>query len=170
MFSTLTFILNAFNTDVFFALQFCAMMFLAVLVCWTRSTFMSLMYSVLLFINATLVMFMLGFEFLAVVNIYVYVGALAVLFLFVIMLLDMPATSLRAYRRGWSVAGLSLALAILAGSTNLPVVSLVPCTESLSSVAQALYVRYADLLLLNSFILTVALFGALVLAQSFKTY
>ena len=58
------------------------------------------MYAVLLFINSSVVMLSMGFEFLALVNLLVYVGALAVLFLFVIMLLEIPATELRAYARG----------------------------------------------------------------------
>jgi len=130
-------------------------------------------------------MFMLGFEFLALVNMLVYVGALAVLFLFVIMLLEMPATELRAYSRGWS----SLALAGLAASRfvlNLSIqydgshggatwgvecgptlngMGFTPTFEALNFVGHALYIRYADLLILNSLVLTVALLGALVLAH-----
>jgi NADH:ubiquinone oxidoreductase subunit 6 (subunit J) len=60
---------------------------LSFMVTWTKNVFMSLMYSVMLFINATVVLLMLGFEFLALINMLVYVGALAVLFLFVIMLI-----------------------------------------------------------------------------------
>jgi NADH:ubiquinone oxidoreductase subunit 6 (subunit J) len=61
---------------------------------------MGLMFAVMLFINSSIVLLMLGFEFLALVNLLVYVGALAVLFLFVIMLLEIPSTELRAYNRG----------------------------------------------------------------------
>jgi len=61
---------------------------------------MALMFGVMLFVNASIVLLMLGFEFLALINMLVYVGALAVLFLFVIMLLEIPSTELRAYHRG----------------------------------------------------------------------
>ena len=61
---------------------------------------MGLMFAVMLFINSSIVLLMLGFEFLSLVNLLVYVGALAVLFLFVIMLLEIPSTELRAYKRG----------------------------------------------------------------------
>jgi NADH:ubiquinone oxidoreductase subunit 6 (subunit J) len=151
--------------------------FLSLCVCWTRSPFMSLMYSVLLFINATFVLLLLGFQFLALVNLLVYVGALAVLFLFVIMLLEIPATELRAFHRGWSVLGLLGALAsrvvllpwplegVGAQSWALPSWSL-PCGfEALSVLGHGLFLRYADLLMLNSLVLTVALFGALALAH-----
>jgi len=140
---------------------------LSIVVTWTRSAIMALLYSVMLFINVSFVYLMLGFEFIALVNLYVYVGALAVLFLFVILLLEMPASALWAYRRGWSALCLAAVVAsiYLPGSPSLPPVTLVANMESICSVGHALYVRYADLLILNSFVLTVALFGALVLAH-----
>jgi NADH:ubiquinone oxidoreductase subunit 6 (subunit J) len=145
-------------------------------VSWTRSPFMALMYSVMLFINASFVLMMLGFEFMALVNLLVYVGALAVLFLFVIMLLEIPATELRAYGRGWSTMGLAV-LALMAfgpyvtnlystGITNRinygtgNIITGVANSESISTLGHALYLYYADLLILNSLVLTIALFGA----------
>lgn len=143
--------------------------FLAILVTWTKNVFMSLMYSVMLFINATVVLLCLGFEFLALVNMLVYVGALAVLFLFVIMLLEVPTTELRAYYRGYSVLALLGALAcrlfvgtsVFVESFQTPLFN--PTLESISAIGYAFYIRYADVLILNSLVLTIALFGALVL-------
>jgi NADH:ubiquinone oxidoreductase subunit 6 (subunit J) len=143
---------------------------LAIGVSWTRSPFMALMYSVILFINASFVIMMLGFEFMALVNLLVYVGALAVLFLFVIMLLEIPATELRAYGRGWSTMGIFV-LAIMAlgpyssglsfnGGYGRTVVTGVANAESISTLGHALYLHFADLLILNSLVLTIALFGA----------
>ena len=144
---------------------------LSVCVVWTRSPFMSLMFAVMLFINASLVLLMLGFEFLALINVLVYVGALAVLFLFVIMLLEIPTTELRAYYRGWSTLALFgvLASRLFQGVSvqpNLQICNFVPTLESITAVGHAFYIRYADLLILNSLVLTVALFGALVLAHT----
>jgi NADH:ubiquinone oxidoreductase subunit 6 (subunit J) len=179
----------------------CHCALLAICVSWTRSPFMALMFAVMLFINASICLLMLGFEFLALVNILVYVGALAVLFLFVIMLLEIPSTELRAYNRGWSALALFGFLGITktlfsssfssgaAGETGLAsflwtgistdesidlyghgafgsIAGLVPTLESLTYVGHAFYVTYADLLILNSLILTIALFGALVLAHT----
>lgn len=144
---------------------------LAIGVSWTRSPFMALMYSVLLFINASFVLMMLGFEFMALVNLLVYVGALAVLFLFVIMLLEIPATELRAYGRGWSTMGV-LVFIIMSfgpyisgsftggGAINRMIVTGVSNAESISTLGHALYLYFADILILNSLVLTVALFGA----------
>lgn len=155
---------------------------LAISVSWTRSPFMALMFAVMLFINASVVLLMLGFEFIALVNMLVYVGALAVLFLFVIMLLEIPSAELRAYHRGWSAIALFGFLGItkgffsdfgnlLTGSVEMktPIMSVagfIPTLESLTYVGHAFYVRYADVLILNSLVLTVALFGALVLAHT----
>ena len=148
--------------------------FLSVMVSLTRNVFMSLMYSIILFVNACAVLLSLGFEFLALVNVLVYVGALAVLFLFVIMLLEIPTTELRAYYRGYSVLAmlgfLSIRLFFISdlfnmNSTNNTVFSFVPTLESISSVGYAFYITYTDVLVLNSLILTIALFGALVLAH-----
>lgn len=176
---------------------------LAISVSWTRSPFMALMFAVLLFVNSSVVLLMLGFEFLALVNMLVYVGALAVLFLFVIMLLEIPSSELRAYNRGYSalalfgilgitktlfsnlgasftglssytnnVAGLSEASSsseavdLFSHGSFGTIAGFIPTLESLTYVGHAFYVRYADLLILNSLILTIALFGALVLAHT----
>ena len=144
---------------------------LSICVIWTRSPFMSLMFSVMLFINASIVLLMLGFEFLALVNMLVYVGALAVLFLFVIMLLQIPTTELRAYYRGYSTLAVFGVLACrifqpVSVQPSLQICNFVPTLESITAVGHAFYIRYADLLILNSLVLTVALFGALVLAHT----
>jgi len=149
------------------AIFLCAL--LSIAVAYTKSPFMSLMYSVMLFINSSFVLMLLGFEFLALVNLLVYVGALAVLFLFVIMLLEIPATELRAYSLGWSSLG--LLVFILNGVLQLSpsmgprgIITGLPGAESITNLGQALYLYFADLLILNSFVLTVALFGAFAIA------
>ena len=144
---------------------------LAISVSCTRSPFMALMFAVMLFINTSIVLLMLGFEFLALINMLVYVGALAVLFLFVIMLLEIPSTELRAYHRGWSALGLFGFLGFIKGylyynNDYTSIAGFIPTLESLTFVGHAFYIRYADVLILNSLILTVALFGALVLAHN----
>jgi len=141
---------------------------LSFLISWTSNVFMSLMYAVMLFVNATLVLLTLGFEFLALVNMLVYVGALAVLFLFVIMLLEIPSAELRAYYRGYSVltiVGLLVVLFKQMGSTHT-IYQFTSTSESISNIGIAFYMRYSDVLILNSLVLTIALFGALVLAHS----
>jgi len=158
----------------------------------------------MLFVNASLVLLVLGFEFLALVNLLVYVGALAVLFLFVIMLLNIPTSELRAFYRGKSFIALGAVSFVVArmffalGAPCLesfplgmgclgPVCCLLPdhtpdkgwgtlnsinvgvfawgTQESINAIGEAFYIRFADVLLLNSLVLTTALFGALVLVR-----
>lgn len=142
--------------------------FLSILVSQTKNVFMSLMYSILLYINSFVVLLSLGFEFLAIINVLVYVGALAVLFLFVIMLLEIPSTELRAYYRGYSVLAMFgfLSVRLFWFSDSHTIFTFIPTFESIMNVGYAFYIVYADVLVLNSLILTIALFGALVLAHS----
>ena len=146
------------------------MAFLSILISQTKNVFMSLMYSILLYINSFVVLLSLGFEFLAIINVLVYVGALAVLFLFVTMLLEIPSTELRAYYRGYSALIIPLfGIYYYARSfwfSNSTILTFIPTLESISNVGYAFYIVYADVLVLNSLILTIALFGALVLAHS----
>jgi len=144
------------------------------------------MYSVMLYVNATCVLLLLGFEFLALINVLIYVGALAVLFLFVIMLLEVPTTELRAYYRGYSIIGLisnvlivgmynmrhlnGLSKGVQMGNsaqlTQYDLISFSATQESIMQIGYAFYIQYADVLILNSLVLTIALFGALVLAHT----
>ena len=148
---------------------------LSIMISWTGNVFMSLMYAVMLFVNATLVLLTLGFEFLALVNMLVYVGALAVLFLFVIMLLEVPSAELRSYYRGYSVLGAIALVSVLAvrfssfrflDEGGFQVYKFTSTLESISNIGVAFYMRHADVLILNSLVLTIALFGALVLAHT----
>jgi NADH:ubiquinone oxidoreductase subunit 6 (subunit J) len=100
------------------------------------------------------------------------------------MLLEIPSSELRAYHRGWSPLALFGLLGITKGlfsewgslwaglfnSDNLsPVYTIagyIPTAEVLTFVGHAFYTTYADILILNSLILTIALFGALVLANT----
>ena len=164
-------LLSAYVPLFFFTLN----AFLALMVTFTGNAFMSLIYAVLLFVNATVVLLILGFEFLALVNMLVYVGALAVLFLFVIMLLEVPSAELRGYYRGYSVLALMsfIACRLFYGISPMsssfvsgPICSFTPTMESISAIGYAFYIRYADVLILNSLVLTIALLGALVLAHT----
>ena len=67
----------------------------AVMVIVSRNPVHSVLYLILAFVNASGLFMLLGAEFLAMILIVVYVGAVAVLFLFVIMMLDVDFTELR---------------------------------------------------------------------------
>src|SRR5579871_1302431 len=67
----------------------------AVMVVASRNPVHSVLYLILAFVNAAGLFVMLGAEFLAMILIVVYVGAVAVLFLFVVMMLDVDFAALR---------------------------------------------------------------------------
>src|SRR5205807_3491732 len=67
----------------------------AVMVVVSRNPVHSVLYLILAFVNASGLFVLMGAEFLAMILIVVYVGAVAVLFLFVVMMLDVDFTELR---------------------------------------------------------------------------
>ena len=67
----------------------------AVMVVSARNPVHSVLYLILAFFNAAALFVLIGAEFLAMILIVVYVGAVAVLFLFVVMMLDINLAELR---------------------------------------------------------------------------
>src|SRR5271155_5402701 len=67
----------------------------AVMVVVSRNPVHSVLFLILAFVNASGLFVLMGAEFLAMILIVVYVGAVAVLFLFVIMMLDVDFAELR---------------------------------------------------------------------------
>lgn len=66
----------------------------------------SVFYLVLLFLHCSGLLVLLGLEYFVLLQLLVYVGALAILFLFVVMLLDIPSTEILRHQRGtYPVAG-----------------------------------------------------------------
>ena len=68
----------------------------AVMVIWAKNPVHAVLYLILAFFNAAGLFVLLGAEFLAMILVVVYVGAVAVLFLFVVMMLDVDFAALRA--------------------------------------------------------------------------
>ncbi len=68
----------------------------AFMVIWSKNPVHSVLFLILVFFNAAGLFLLLGAEFLAMILLVVYVGAVAVLFLFVVMMLDIDFTELRA--------------------------------------------------------------------------
>src|SRR4029434_2798867 len=67
----------------------------AVMVIASRNPVHSVLFLILAFVNASGLVILMGAEFLAMILVVVYVGAVAVLFLFVIMMLDVDFAELR---------------------------------------------------------------------------
>src|SRR5437764_1348929 len=80
----------------------------------SRNPVHSVLWLILAFFNAAGLFLILGAEFIAMLLVIVYVGAVAVLFLFVVMMLDVDFAELRAGVARYWPAALALALGLLA--------------------------------------------------------
>jgi NADH-quinone oxidoreductase subunit J len=143
-----------------------------------RNPVHSVLFLILAFVNVAALFLLAGAEFLALILIVVYVGAVAVLFLFVVMLLDVDFTELRAGVASYAPIGTLIGLVFaaelivvlagyalspkLAASTSLPIPPLSERnnTEALGDV---LYTTYVFFFQIAGLILLVAMVGAIVL-------
>lgn len=138
------------------------------------------------FLHVSGLLLLLGLEYFALLQLLVYVGALAVLFLFVVMLLDIPAAEAAAYQRGaYPASGLLLAcllaalgfmnpahvLVVWEGSEEaaaLPPLApswarLAGLQEPVAVLGTDIFGLHGDLLLLAAYVLLVAMVGAVAL-------
>src|SRR5471032_86274 len=86
----------------------------AVMVIGARNPVHSVLFLILAFFNAAGLFVLLGAEFLAIILVVVYVGAVAVLFLFVVMMLDINFAALRHGIRQHLALGLAVGVALFA--------------------------------------------------------
>ena len=133
----------------------------------------SVMYLILTFFSAAGLFILMGAEFLALLIIMVYVGAVAVLFLFVEMMLDVDFAELKQGFLSYLPVGALVAIILLlemlmvgatyfAGETKTVVVRDAGITN-LEAFGQVLYTDYAGVFEAAGFVLLVAMIGAIVL-------
>ena len=157
----------------------------AVMVIASRNPVHSVLFLILAFVNAAGLFVLMGAEFLAMILVIVYVGAVAVLFLFVVMMLDVDFTALRqGFLNYLPVGGLvglvffgELVAMVLAGSGALgpgvtkaiaaPIPPLADVTNT-EALGRVLYTRYAYYFEAAGVVLLVAMIGAIVLTLRHK--
>ncbi len=148
----------------------------ALMVIASRNPVHSVLFLILCFVNAAGLFMLAGAEFLALILIVVYVGAVAVLFLFVVMMLDVDFASMRQGMLQYAPVGvvvgiiLLLELLLVAGSfvispevTATAVVPIDGTVENTRAIGQVLYTRYIFLFQMAGAVLLVAMIGAIVL-------
>jgi len=153
----------------------------AFMVISSRNPVHSVLWLILTFVNAAGLFMIAGAEFLALILIVVYVGAVAVLFLFVTMMLDVDFASLRAGMLQYAPIGIVvgvvilLELLLLGGSyfmaptlTGAPVVPIDATIDNTRALGQVIYTRYVFLFQLAGAVLLVAMVGAIVLTLQHK--
>lgn len=164
------------------ALFFYLFAFLAIasafMVIAARNPVHSVLFLILTFFNAAGLFLLTGAEFLAMILLVVYVGAVMVLFLFVVMMLDIDFTELKAgaleYAPVGALVGLILAaelVLVVAGNSFLPGAatggsSPIPDLATRSNTAalgDILYTDYIYYFQISGLVLLVAMIGAIVL-------
>lgn len=141
-----------------------------------RNPVHSVLFLILAFFNAAALFVLMGAEFIALLLVIVYVGAVAVLFLFVVMMLDIDFNELRQgflqYLPIGGLVGLILFLELLALGLSWaisPEATAVAASPVAANVAntralgQVLYTQYVLLFQAAGLVLLVAMIGAIVL-------
>ena len=162
----------------FFYLFSTIMLASAFMVIAARNPVHSVLFLILAFVNAAGLFVMMGAEFLAMILIVVYVGAVAVLFLFVVMMLDVDFAELRqgflSYLPVGALVGVVVLIELLlvvgtwvigpgipkAITSPIPPIETVTNTEALGRVLYTTYVYYFQA---AGLVLLVAMVGAIVL-------
>jgi NADH-quinone oxidoreductase subunit J len=151
----------------------------AVMVVTARNPVHSVLFLILAFVNAAGLFVLLGAEFLAMILIVVYVGAVAVLFLFVVMMLDVDFAELRQgvlnyLPVGVLIGGVLLAELLLvvggwviAPSTGQPAAAPANVTNT-AALGLVLYTKYVYFFEAAGLILLVAMIGAIVMTLQHK--
>jgi NADH-quinone oxidoreductase subunit J len=148
----------------------------AIAVIFARNPVHSVLWLIVAFFNAAGLILLVGAEFIAMLVVIVYVGAVAVLFLFVVMMLDIDFASLRSGFTKNLPFGIIIALVLLAevivavsASNTGPTLGgrTIPASKTPNIVAlgELLYSRYLFAFELAGLILLVAMVGAIVLTH-----
>ncbi len=155
----------------------------AVMVIAARNPVHSVLFLILAFVNAAGLFVLMGAEFLAMILIVVYVGAVAVLFLFVVMMLDVDFAELRQGFLNYLPVGalvgavLLVELLIVVGAWAIgpdvakAVTSPIPAPSDISNtqaLGLVLYTRYVYYFQAAGVVLLVAMVGAIVLTLHHK--
>jgi len=157
--------------------------FSALMVISAKNPVHSVLFLILSFINSSALFVLLGAEFLAMILVVVYVGAVAVLFLFVVMMLDINFVKLREgflqYLPFGALLGIVLftELAMIFLTDKLSAMSLMEFstypiyseTENTKDLGSVLYTDYFVLFQLSGLILLVAMIGSIVLTLRQRT-
>ncbi len=155
----------------------------AVMVIASRNPVHSVLFLILTFFNASGLFILLGAEFLAMILVVVYVGAVAVLFLFVVMMLDIDFSELREGMLTYAPFGMVIGLILFtelalvlgvwafspeaAGSLAAPMLA-ASVTTNTEALGQLLYTRYIYYFQAAGLVLLVAMIGAIVLTLRHK--
>lgn len=162
-----------------------------IMVIQSRNPVHSVLFLILVFFNAAGLLLLLGLDFFAMIFLVVYVGAIAVLFLFVVMMLNVKLAEINEKRlRYLPIGGLLgflflLEIFLIVDNDLIPLIGgsalvyteqvsplpfiqwwqLVDTVSNIESIGLLIYTYYFFFFLLASLILLVAMIGAIVLTM-----
>lgn len=153
----------------------------ALMVIAAKNPVHSVLFLILAFVNAAGLFLLLGAEFLAMILVVVYVGAVAVLFLFVVMMLDVDFAQLKQgflqYLPLGALIGLAVAIelilvvgtwAVAPSALASPAAPIAPNISNTTALGQVLYTKYIYFFQASGLILLTAMIGAIVLTLRHK--
>jgi len=159
--------------------------FAAIMVIVSRNTVYSVFFLILVFISISILFIMIGAEFLGMIMLIVYVGAVSVLFLFVVMMLNITEQIIKqSSRKGFinnisvgSIVGviIFLELLVVVGGwkykgtfVSLSTINFNMDISNTHALGNILYTDYIHLFQISGMILLVAMIGAITLTFSKK--
>lgn len=149
------------------------MLLSAIMVVSSRNSVHSVLFLILAFFNSAGLFILLHAEFIAMLMVIVYVGAVAVLFLFVVMMLDIKVAEAKGMLKAYIPIGLLVVVCLLfeilmVGGSWQAITYAVsdginPAVNNTESLGLLLYTKYAYLFQASGVTLLVAMIGAIVL-------
>ena len=145
-------------------------------VIFSKNPVNSVLFLVLAFLNSTFLFILIGAEFVGIILAIVYIGAVAILFLFVVMMLDIQITTLVFNIKRYIPLALLFAGVILAEIIYLTVFKssksnlneIVRSSNNTEEIGNVLYTKYFIDFQLSGVVLLLAMIGAIVLTHVYR--
>ena len=145
-------------------------------VIFSKNPVNSVLFLVLAFLNSTFSFILIGAEFVGIILAIVYIGAVAILFLFVVMMLDIQITTLMFNIKRYIPLALLFAGVILAEIIYLTVFKssksnlseIIRSSNNTEEIGNVLYTKYFIDFQLSGIVLLLAMIGAIVLTHVYR--
>ena len=145
-------------------------------VIFSKNPVNSVLFLVLAFLNSTFLFILIGAEFVGIILAIVYIGAVAILFLFVVMMLDIQISTLMFNIKRYVPIAILFAGVILAEiiyltvfkSSKSNISEIVRSSNNTEEIGNVLYTKYFIDFQLSGIVLLLAMIGAIVLTHVYR--
>ena len=147
-----------------------------IFVIFSKNPVNSVLFLVLAFLNSTFLFILIGAEFVGIILAIVYIGAVAILFLFVVMMLDIQKTTLMLNIKKYIPIAIVFASIILAEIIYLTIYksskvnpdTIIRYENNTEQIGDVLYTKYFIDFQLSGIVLLLAMIGAIVLTHVYR--